>query len=328
MTILVTGSAGFIGSNLSKRLEQNLRTKLILTDNFSRGKQSYLDYLGVKTHCEELDLLDYDSAKIITKNVDVVYHTACRIGGMQFLHGSPEAELRALQENMTIDTNVFRACIENKVKKIIYTSSISVYNTKQQYDLDLANKPFKEDDLENDQVDPESGYGWGKFLAEKQLSYMSAMGMQVGIARIFKSYGPCDDYSEQSGQVVCSLFRKALTQDKLVVWGTGGAKRCLLYIDDLIDGLIRLERFNGSLTVNLGAKEPTSMRALAEEIVKIAGKQMPIVYDIAKPEGPLSRIPDLTRAKKVFGWEPITPLTDGLKKTYIWMRREQLEGRI
>jgi nucleoside-diphosphate-sugar epimerase len=325
MNVLVTGGAGFIGSNLASRLERELQIKLILVDNFSRGKQEYLDYLGVKTHCIELDLLDYDAASVITKNMDVVYHTACRIGGMQFLHGSPEAELRALQENMTIDTNVFRACIENNVKKIIYTSSISVYNTEKQMGKWAT---FKESDVEHDKFSPEGGYGLSKYVAEKELSYMSKIGIQTGIARIFKSYGPCDDYSEQSGQVVCSLFRKALTQDGLVVWGSGGAKRCLLYIDDLIDGLIRLANWDGSLTVNLGASRPTKIKELAELVVQTTGKQIPIKYDITKPEGPLSRIPDLTRAKETLDWEPTTPLEDGLAKTYAFMKQEYLKGRL
>jgi nucleoside-diphosphate-sugar epimerase len=304
-----------------------MRTRLILTDNFSRGKQSYLDYLGVKTHCDELDLRNYDSAKIITKNADIVYHTACRIGGMQFLHGSPDAELRALQENLIIDTNVFRACIENKVKKIIYTSSISIYNTTRQLE-DYA--VFREDDFESDRYEPEGGYGASKAMAEKQLNYMSKMGIQTGIARIFKSYGPCDDHSEQSGQVVCSLFRKALTQDKLVVWGSGEVKRCLLYIDDLIDGLIRLAKWDGSLTVNLGASKPTSIRTLAEKVAEMVGEttgtKIPVVFDTSKPEGPMSRIPDLTKAKELLGWEPTTSLNEGLKKTYIFMKGDGKKG--
>jgi GDP-D-mannose 3', 5'-epimerase len=319
MTILITGGAGFIGSNLAKRLEEDLRTRLVLVDDFSRGKKEYLDYLGVKAKCIDADLRVPDFADAIMKNVDTVYHTACRIGGMQFLHGSPEAELAALQDNLLIDTNVFSACIKNKVKKIVFTSSISVYNTKRQYDRDIANMPFQEQDTEQDRFDPEGGYGWSKAIAENQLGYLSKMGTQVGIARIFKSYGPCDDYSEQSGQVVCSLFRKALTQDRLVVWGSGDAKRCLLYIDDLIDGLVSLAQFNGSLTVNLGASKPTTIKELAELVIKTTGRDIPVEFDKSKAEGPLSRIPDLTRAKKVLGWEPKTPLEEGLRKTYLWM---------
>jgi len=320
MTILVTGGGGFIGSNLAHRLEQDLRTRLILTDNFSRGKQDYLKYLGVKEKCVEGDLRDQYFANIITKGVDIVYHTACRIGGMQFLHGSPEAELSTLQENLIIDTNLFNACVKNHVKRIIYTSSISVYNTAKQYTED--NAVFKEDDVYKDRFDPEGGYGLAKAIAEKQLGYMSDMDIKVGIARIFKAYGPCDDYSEGSGQVVLSLFRKALTQPELVVWGSGNAKRCLLYIDDLVDGLVRLSEFEGSLTVNFGAKEPTTIKDLAKMIIDEEELDIPIRFDTTKSEGPLSRIPDLTRAKKVLGWEPTTPLEKGLQKTAIWMEQE------
>jgi nucleoside-diphosphate-sugar epimerase len=322
MTILVTGAAGFIGSHVAQRLEQDLRTRLVLVDDFSRGKKEYLKYLGVTTKCDEMDLRDPDMAYVATLGVDTVYHTACRIGGMQFLHGSPEAELNALQDNLLIDTNLFKACIENGVKRIVFTSSVSVYNTEYQYASD--NATFKETDFGHLKFSPEGGYGYAKALAEKQLSWLSDMGIKVGIARIFKSYGACDDYSEESGQVVCSLFRKALTQNHLDVWGSGEVKRCLLYIDDLIDGLIRLAKWDGSLTVNLGAKEQTKISELAKLVVKTTGKKMPIVYNVTHSEGPLSRIPDLTRAKEMLGWEPTTPLDIGLRKTLEWMKTQEL----
>ena len=97
MEIVVTGAAGFIGSHLSKRLEADGHN-LLLIDDFSRGKQKYLDYLGVKTKCKKLDLKDPVSNAMF-ENADIVYHCACRIGGMQFLHGSPLIELTALQDN-------------------------------------------------------------------------------------------------------------------------------------------------------------------------------------------------------------------------------------
>jgi len=326
---LITGAAGFIGSNLAKRLEQDGHD-LTLVDNFSRGKKSYLDYLGVKTICRDIDLRDYMFCKIYTENVDTVYHTACRIGGEQFLHGSPKKELTALQDNLTIDTNLFRACVENKVKKIIYTSSVSVYNTVRQIE---DNATFTEIDIYHDRIDPEKGYGWAKFVGEKQLEFMSKTGIKVGVSRIFKSYGPCDDYSPESGQVVLSLMRKAINYPKepFVVWGNGRVARCFLYIDDLIDGLIKLSDYidnHESLTVNMGAKEQTSIRDLAQKIVSLSGKDIKIEYDYAKKQSPSSRIPILDLAKENLGWKPTTSLDDGLKKTYDWMLHEKKEGGI
>ncbi|MFW6121003.1 MAG: NAD-dependent epimerase/dehydratase family protein [Petrotogales bacterium] len=320
--IVVTGAAGFIGSHLSKRLEKNNGSSLTLVDDFSRGKQEYLDYLGVKTKCNYADLRDYETAEKFTKNADIVYHIACRIGGMQFLHGSAKKELKALQDNLAIDSNTFRACVKNKVKKIIYTSSVSVYNTYLQNHSTEA--VFSEHDLKKQKLDPEGGYGWAKYMGEKQLEMMAKTGIKVGIARIFKSYGPCDDYSPESGQVVLSLMRKAINypDEPYVVWGDGQATRCLVYIDDLIDALIKMEGYlqKKSITVNLGGDIPHKIRELAERIVELSGKKVNIKYDKSKPSGPKSRIPNLDRANEELNWRPSIGLDYGLRKSYDWMK--------
>jgi len=322
MSICVTGASGFIGSHLAKKIEQNLRTSLVLVDNFSRGKKSYLDYLKVKSNCFNADLRDYENALTFTKHADIVYHCASYIGGMQFLHGSVKKELKAFQENVAIDNNVFRACVENKVKKIIYMSSVSVYNTENQYHS--PNTWFSESSLERHPLDPEGGYGWSKYLSEKNLRLLSDTGIKVGIARIFKAYGPCDDYSEESGQVVCSLMRKIIKDEPFIVWGDGTVTRCLVYIDDLIDALILLDNqiSSASLIVNIGGNKPYSIKQIAKEIIKVSGKDIEIKYDKTKPNGPMSRIPNLSLAKKVLGWQPTTSLEEGLNKTYHWMKEE------
>lgn len=321
MKILVTGAAGFIGSHLTKRLEDEGH-ELKLIDDLSRGKQRYLDYLGVKTSCLRMDLRSLVGHKqICFRDIDEVYHCACRIGGNQYLHGSQMNELLALQDNLAIDRNVFNACLENNVKKIIYTSSVSVYNTTKQNGIEAI---FAEEDLEKQKLEPEGGYGWSKFVGEKQLSWMKENGINTGVTRIFKSYGPCDDYSDESGQVVCSLMRKAINypKEKYILWGVGDVTRCLVYIDDLIDGIMKLSKYcdKKSLTVNLGGKQPYTMRELAQKIKIIANKNgMDIENDMGKPTGVKSRIPVLSKARDRLNWCPTTSLETGLKKTYKWM---------
>ena len=321
--IVITGAAGFIGSHLAKRLEQEGHS-LILLDNFSRGKQKYLDDLKVKAYCHDVDLTDSALTNYWIEKADTVFHTASRIGGNQFLHGSNLNELNAFQDNMIVDRNVFKACVKFKVKKIIYTSSVSVYNTDNQ--ANSPNAMFRETDLEKQPLDPEGGYGWAKLMGEKQLEYISKMGIKVGIARIFKSYGPCDDYSEESGQVVCSLMRKAINYPKesYKVWGDGTTTRCLVYIDDLIDVLLKIYKYlnKDSLIANIGGDIPISVKELAETIVEISGKDIKIEWDKTKPSGVQSRIPILDKAKKELNWKPTTSLKDGLKKTYEWMEHD------
>lgn len=324
-TVVVTGAAGYIGSHLSQRLESEGVDNLVLIDDFSRGKQEYLDFLEVKTPCMRGDLKDYSVAKDAIKNADTVWHIAARIGGVQYLHGTPLAEYHGLEENLVIDRNVFRACVENNVKKIIYTSSVSVFPTKPQF---KKNCIFKEEDIEP--LDPEGGYGWAKLIGEKQLEMMSKAGIRTGVARIFKSYGNCDDFSDVSGQVVCMLCRKAVNypNEDFIVWGDGTQTRCLLYIDDCIDALMKIEEYttDESLTVNLGSDVPIPIKTLAEKIVKISEKDIPITYDTSKPVGPLSRAPNISKIKKILNWKPTTTLDEGLIPTYEWVE-EALLGK-
>jgi len=325
MRILVTGAAGFVGSHLSKRLEDEGH-KLKLVDNFSRGKMSYLKHLEVETKCFYGELKDYKTALNFTKGVDTVFHTAAVIGGEQFLHGSPSQELHALWENTMLDQSVFKACMENDVSNIIFTSSVSVYdiNIQKSKMAKLAPVVFYENDFKSMPFHPDGGYGLAKALAEKQLEYMSKNGMKVGIARIFKAYGPCDDYSDESGQVVCSLMRKAIKHPKepFVVWGNGKAKRCYLYIDDLIDALIRIFEYGESITVNVGEFKETSVKKLAEKIISLSGKEIKIEFDKSKKGTPLSRVPDIGLAVSKMNWKPTVKLDDGLKKTYDWMLKD------
>lgn len=322
MKIAITGAAGFIGSHLAKTLEQQGHN-LCLMDDFSRGSQKYLDFLGVDTKCEKIDIRNYGKIYPLLWDMDVVYHTASKIGGMQFLHGSPEIELSALQENLIIDRNVFKACIEHNIKKVIYTSSISIYNTTSQ---SSPNALFSEKSLSKQPLDPEGGYGWAKYIGEMQLNMMAKCGIKTGIARIFKSYGPCDDYSDKSGQVVCMLCRKAVNYptEPFIVWGDGSVTRNLVYIDDLVRGFIKLEKYmdKESLTVNFGGETPISVKKIAKGIVKASGKRIKIEYDESRKSGPQSRIPDLSLAKEKLDWSPKIGLKKGLKETYEWMEQE------
>ena len=325
--VLITGGAGFIGCNLAKRL-QNDGYKVYIIDNLSRGKMKYLQELELDTSVLIEDLRNYRETcgafKAIIgsepkRNIHSVFHCASRIGGMQFLHGSPEKEYQALSDNLSIDRNVFRACHKFKVKNIIYTSSVSVYNTQVQYE---GSPIFSEGDFYRD-IDPEGGYGWAKYIGEKQLEYLSLIGHKVGVARIFKSYGPYDDYSLESGQVVLSLMRKILEgSETLQVWGDGSAERNYLFIDDLVDALIKLQDLPNSLTVNLGGDKSVTVKELVEEILAISGSHIPAIYGTADQNGPQTREPNLSRARNELGWIPSDNWSDGLRKTWEWMRDE------
>ena len=319
---VITGDAGFIGSHLVRRLINEGR-EVVVADDFSRGSVRNLLDLGVRIECPRIDLRDYGRALGVVEGADVVYHLAARVGSVEYLHGSELAELRALQDNLVIDANVFRACVEAGVRKVIYASSVSVYP------IDVQQKPgvvLSEDDLGS--YSPEGGYGWAKLLGEMELGWMR--GVDVGIARIFNVYGECEALDE-TAHVIPALMRKAILYPKegFVVWGDGDQSRCLIYVSDCVDALTRLEEKASSspITVNIGSDQEVSIRTLAEKIVGLSGKDIKMVFDPAKPTGPVSRTADISKAKALLGWQPRVSLDEGLQRTYLWAEKRLASTR-
>jgi len=310
---VVTGGAGFIGSHLVRRLVDD-GGEVVVADDFSRGSVRNLLDLGVHIECSKIDLRDYGRALKAVKGADVVYHLAARVGSVEYLHGSELAELRAMQDNLVIDANVFRACVEAGVKKVVYASSVSVYP------IDMQQKPsvvLSEDDLRY--YNPEGGYGWGKLIGEIELGWMRDV--DIGIARIFTAYGPGEPLDE-TAHVIPALIRKAIMypMEGFVVWGSGDQTRSFMYVSDCVEALLKLEEeaSNPPIIVNVGSDEEVLVRTIAEKIIKISGKSIEIKYDLTKPVGPTSRTADIHRAKMLLGWRPIVGLDEGLRRTYAW----------
>jgi nucleoside-diphosphate-sugar epimerase len=316
MKTLVTGAAGFIGSHLSKRLLDEGRD-VILVDDFSRGDVQNLIDLGVNVECKKVDLKNYNEIIKLLKGVDVVYHLAALVGSIEYLHHNEFSELNALQENLLIDINVFKACLLNNVKTLIYTSSVSVYP------MDIQNKKnviLSETDLNH--INPEGGYGWAKLLGELQLKWMT--NTNVGIARPFNVYGENEELLARP-HVVPALIRKAIRfpKEEFIVWGNGEQSRCLLYVSDAVDALIRLEQVASTppVIVNIGSDEETSIGELANKILRLSGKSINIKFDETKPVGPLSRTAEITKTKQILNWRPKVSLDEGLMKTYLWAKK-------
>jgi GDP-D-mannose 3', 5'-epimerase len=313
--VAVTGGAGFLGSHIAARLMAK-GDEVTVIDDFSAGSVQNLRDVGAILRAVKGDLKDYAFARRSLRRADVVFHFAAEVGSVQYLHGSAENELAAMQANLVIDANVFRACLENRVKTIIYASSVSVYP----FDLQQGGEaPFKEDDSER--VNPEGGYGWSKVVAEKQLSLMP--GVRSGVARIFHAYGKNIYLNPDRSQVIGSLIRKAIRfpREDFVVWGDGNQRRCFVYIDDALDGLFALWSHvekKGNLTVNIGSTEEVTVLELARRVVALSGKDIKVKFDPTKPKGALNRVPDLGRAKRTLGWSPKVSFGDGLPKTYDW----------
>jgi nucleoside-diphosphate-sugar epimerase len=320
--VAVTGGAGFLGSHIVKRLIEDGREVSII-DDFSSGSIQNLVDLGIRQRCSIGDLRNYQFAKESLRKAETVFHFAAEVGSVSYLHGSNAKELAALQSNLVIDANVFKACLENGVRTVIFASSVSVYPFDEQQGSYVQ---FKEEDSER-KVKPEGGYGWAKYVAEKQLSLMPDI--SYGVARIFHAYGRNIYLKPDRSQVIASLIRKAIRYpyEDFVIWGDGNQRRCFVFIDDALDALMRLEKYvrkRGNLTVNVGSTEEITVRDLAELVVLLSKKDIPLKFDDSKPKGALNRKPNLKRIERVLGWSPTTSLSKGLAETFDWAE-ERLE---
>ena len=305
-----------MGSHVVRRLLDDGKEVSII-DDFSSGSVQNLKDLGIKEKVQRGDLKDYAFARESLRGVDEVFHFAAEVGSVDYLHGSKARELATLQANMVIDANVFRACAEVGIGSVIYASSVSVYPFDKQLG---SHTRFKEEDAE-EKINPEGGYGWSKFIAEKQLSMMTEI--SFGVARIFHAYGKNIYLPPDRSQVIASLMRKAIRYPKedFVVWGDGRQRRCFVYIDDAMDALFKIRNYvqsKGNLTVNVGSTEEHTVLDLARMIIALSGKDIQMKFDKTKPSGALNRMPDLTKVSKVLGWRPKTGFLEGLAKTFDW----------
>ncbi|MEM3186324.1 MAG: NAD-dependent epimerase/dehydratase family protein [Conexivisphaerales archaeon] len=287
LKVIVTGGAGFIGSHLVRRLIEEGHEVMII-DNLSSGSLQNLADLALKEDCKVGDLRDYQFTLENLKGADIIYHLAADIGSVEYLHGSVERELAALESNVTIDSNVFRACIRNGITNLLYASSVSVYPLSRQLSEDAV---FKEEDADT-VAEPEGGYGWAKYLAEGELRMMKDF--KVGVARIFNAYGENIYLQPDRSQVIASLIRKAINypREDFVVWGDGKQRRCFIFIDDVIDAIELLRKYsekNGFLALNIGSDEEVSIDKLASLIIKLSGKRIEIKHDTSKPTGAMTR---------------------------------------
>jgi len=173
-------------------------------------------------------------------------------------------------------------------------------------------------------INPDGGYGLAKLLAEIQLNLMKDA--KVSIARIFNVYGENEPIGERA-HMVFDLLRKAISypKEEFTVWGDGNQTRDYVYVSDCVDSLVKFEEKISEispLTVNIGSGKATSIKEIAEEIIKLSGKDIKPIYDLKQPVGPLSRTANINRAETLLNWRPEVSIDEGLKRTYLWVQKK------
>ncbi|MCE5195259.1 MAG: SDR family oxidoreductase [Nitrospiraceae bacterium] len=299
--ILVTGGAGFLGSHLCGRL-LNDGNEVLCVDNFYTGRRANVASLIANPFFE---IIRHDICFPLYIEVDEIYNLACPASPVHYQFDPVQ----------TTKTSVHGAInmlgLAKRIKaKILQASTSEVYGDPKVY-------PQKEDYWGN--VNPigiRSCYDEGKRCAETLFfDYYRQHSIKIKVARIFNTYGP--HMHPNDGRVVSNFVVQALRGENITVYGKGSQTRSFCYVDDLIDGLIKLMDSPDDLTgpVNLGNPVEFTILKLAEKVIEMTNSKSKIVFNPLPPDDPTQRKPDISLAKAQLGWEPIIKLEEGLRKT-------------
>src|SRR5208282_1760814 len=226
------------------------------------------------------------------------------------------------RNNILINAHMLEASRQNKIKRFLFSSSACVYAQCKQLDANVA--PLREEDAFP--ADPEPGYGWEKLYAEELCRYYwHDYKFETRIVRFHNVYGPLGTYDGGKEKAPAAISRKvalANDGDEIEIWGDGKQTRSFMYVDDCVEGLIRLMASSYYEPVNLGMSTMISVDGLVDLITAVAGKRLVKSHDLTKPQGVRGRNSDNSRLFQVLGWEPSISLEVGLEVTYRWIENE------
>jgi UDP-glucuronate decarboxylase len=299
--ILVTGGAGFIGSNLCAKLLADGH-EILCVDNFFTGMRRNIAGLLDNPRFE---LLRHDVTFPLYVEVDEIYNLACPASPIHYQHDPVQTTKTSVMGSINMLGLAKRLRI-----KALQASTSEVYG-------DPTVHPQSEDYWGHvNPIGPRSCYDEGKRCAETLfVDYHRQSKVKIKIARIFNTYGP--SMRPDDGRVVSNFIVQALRNQPVTLYGDGGQTRSFCFIDDLVDGLMRLMNSKESVTgpINLGNPKEFTIRELAERVIGLTGSRSKIVSKPLPADDPRQRQPDIKLARKVLGWNPVTQLEEGLKKT-------------
>src|SRR5215213_4294833 len=315
--LLVAGGGGFIGGHLVARLRDEGHTRIRCVD-VKPLEQWYQVFDDVENVVADLKLRD--ECRSACEGVSEVYNLAADMGGMGFIENN-----KALcMLSVLINTHLLQAAREANVDRFFYASSACVYNADKQRDQQVT--PLKESDAYPALA--EDGYGWEKLFSERMCRHFEEdYGLVTRVARFHNVYGPQGTWEGGREKAPAAICRKVIHaiengEEEIEIWGDGRQTRSFMYVDDCVDGILKIMQSNIREPINLGSDELTTINGLVEIVEKIAGVKLKHRHNLSAPKGVNGRNSDNTLIKKYLGWAPGIRLRDGMERTYQWIREE------
>jgi GDP-D-mannose 3', 5'-epimerase len=320
-TALVCGAGGFIGSHLVKRLKREGFWVRGVDLKFPPFADTEADDFAVG------DLRNQDFCRqIADRRFDEVYQLAADMGGAGYIF-TGEHDADVMHNSATINLNILDVCQKRNMRGLFYSSSACMYPEHNQKD---PNNPNCAEDSAYPAA-PDSEYGWEKLFSERlYLAYNRNYGMRNRVARYHNIFGPEGTWEggkEKAPAAVCRKVAQASNNGEVEIWGDGTQTRSFLYIDECLEGTIRLTRSDFEGPVNVGSEEMVTINQLVDYVSDIAGKKV-IKKHIPGPLGVRGRNSDNRLIGQKLGWKPSASLRSGLEKTYQWIERQVHRNRM
>lgn len=320
--ILVAGAGGFIGGHMVAKLRalgcRNIRA--VDYRPFADWSQRFEDVDN-----QRLDLRQTNDCRAAVEGCDEIYNFAADMGGMGFIENN-----KALcMLSVLINTHLLMAAKELGTPRFFFASSACVYAAGKQQDAQVPG--LREEDAYP--ADPEDGYGWEKLFSERMCRHFHEdFGVETRVARFHNVYGPLGAFDGGREKAPAAICRKVIAakdeaDPEIEIWGDGEQTRSFMYIDDCIEGVLKIMHSDIREPINLGSEEMVTINQLVGIAESIAGVKLQRRYKLDAPKGVRGRSSDNTLIRELLGWAPSISLRDGLTQTYRWIEDEMQAGR-
>lgn len=323
--IVICGAGGFIGGHLVKYFYENGYQNIIACD--IKKLEDWFQVYPIEFNLDNYDLRYYNFVNnCVNNDTNYIFNLAADMGGMGFIENNKSA----CMTSVLINTNLL-FCLKNKgiSSRYFYSSSACVYRADKQNSPNVI--PLKEEDAYP--ATPEDGYGWEKLFSERMCRhYREDFGIETKVARFHNVYGPYGTFEGGREKAPAAICRKVIEASlsgnhEIEIWGDGSRTRSFMYIDDCIDGILKIINSNILEPINLGSSEIVTINQLIDIVEDIANIKLKRIYNLNTPQGVQGRNSDNTKIREYLDWEPSISLKVGMEKTYRWIY-DQISKRI